>query len=75
MCKFTKEMYKSEIKKFCESGYDPISVGKRTFSIFFEHQGDLDSKFREKLLDIAVMEEGPEFAMTEKEFYEFLDNM
>lgn len=73
---YTKEHYKKEILELMKSqGYNPVIVAKVTFSIFMNHQRDLDSCLYEKMLDIANMDMGQEFEMTETEFKEFIEKM
>lgn len=73
---YTKEIYKKEIlQKIKDNGYDPNTVAKLTYNIFIKHQREMDHEVYEKLLDIANMEMGPEFEMTEEEFNQFLQKM
>lgn len=73
---YTKEIYKKEIlQKIKDNGYDPNTIAKITYDIFMKHQLEMDNEVYEKLLDIANMEMGTEFAMTEEEFNKFLKKM
>jgi len=73
---YTKNDFKIEIKKVInDNGYDAEIIAKETYKIYVEHVREIDRELREKLLDIATMEMGPEFEMTEKEFMDFLDKM
>ncbi len=73
---YTKDIYKTEMKQLIsKNGYDPKVIAKRAYEIYLDHMRDIDDEFRDKLLDVATMENGPEFEMTEKEFNNFLDEM
>jgi len=73
---YTKEIYKKEIlQEIKDNGYNPIMIAKITYKIFMKHQREMDQEVYEKLLDIANMEMGPEFEMTEEEFNQFLKKM
>lgn len=73
---YTKESFKKEIREFIEkSGYDSDLVAKKAYQIYSEHIRDIDRELRDKLLDIANMDMGPEFEMSEDEFNEFVKNM
>ena len=73
---YTIENYKDEINKIINlNGYDPIIVAKKTYKIYFNHIREIDKNTRDILLDIATMEDGPEFEMTETEFNQFLQKI
>jgi hypothetical protein len=73
---YTNEMYKIEIERFIKvKGYNSSIVAQKTFDIFLEQGGFVDKNLYNKLIYIFTMEEGPEFEMTEKQFYEFLEKM
>ncbi len=73
---YTKDVYKAEIiKLISDKGYNPILVAKRTYELYMDHVREIDRELREKLLDIANMEMGPEFEKTEDEFKDFLDKI
>lgn len=74
--KYTKEMFKQEIKiLIAKNGYDPVNIAKDTSKIFFRNQADIDLYLRDKMLDIMTMEDGLEFEMTEEEFNVFLNKI
>lgn len=73
---YTKESFKKEICEFIEkNSYAPDLVAKKAYQIYSEHIRDIDKELRDKLLDIANMDMGPEFELSEDEFNEFLKNM
>jgi hypothetical protein len=73
---YTKDDYKIEIKKFISNrDYDPTLIAKLTYEIYVDHAREINRELREKLLDVANMEMGPEFELTENEFKDFLDKL
>lgn len=73
---YTKDIYKTEIiNLISEKGYDPVLIAKRTYELYMNHMREIDRELREKLLDIANMEMGAEFEMTEEEFNDFLNKI
>ena len=73
---YTKYNFKNDAKKMIKSsGYDPVKMAKMAYGKFSEHQRDIDNELYEKLLDIANMEIGKEYEMTEEEFKKFLEEM
>jgi len=73
---YTKEIYIKEIKDWIKkNGYDAEKVGNITFDIRRKHWRETDRKLYDALGDIAAMEGGPEFELTEQQFYEFLEKM
>lgn len=73
---YTKADYKTEIEKLIlVNGYVPTLIAKKSYEIYMDHVSDVDIKMRSILLDVATMENGPEFEMTEEEFKIFLEEM
>lgn len=70
---YEKEAFIRDINEFVtQHGYDPVLVAKKAYKIYEEHIREIDRNLREKILDVANMEMGPEFELTEKEFSDFL---
>jgi hypothetical protein len=70
---YTKENYRNEIVKIISSeGYDPIFIAQETYRIYLDQIKEIDNDMREFLLNIATMENGPEFEMTKEKFEQFL---
>ena len=73
---YSKENYKKDVNYFIQkNGYIPAEIGKLTYKIFINHQRDIDDSLYDKLLDIANMEMGEEFEMSEEEFNTFLKKL
>lgn len=71
---YTKDAYKIEMNKLIShKGYHPALIANRTYEIYIDHAREIDRELRERLLDIANMEMGAEFEMTEEEFKKFID--
>ncbi|OGT63806.1 MAG: hypothetical protein A3J38_08795 [Gammaproteobacteria bacterium RIFCSPHIGHO2_12_FULL_45_9] len=73
---YTKEMFKKDIQELIsEKGYKPEKVGKKAFDLCMANIGEVDDELYNILMDVATMENGPEFEMTEEEFNQFLQKM
>ena len=75
MYSYTKEMFKSDLRKLCGEKYDPRVIAKITSNILFSRRADIHIELEDKMLDLVLMEEGPEFEMTEAEFKDFMDKL
>lgn len=60
-------------KLILENGYIPTLIAKKSYEIYMDNASEIDKKMRDTLLDVATMENGPEFEMNEEEFKKFLD--
>ncbi len=73
---YTKEMYSKEIKDWIKkNGYNAEKIGNITFDIRSRYWRETNQKLYDALGDIAAMEGGQEFEMTEEEFYNYLDKI
>lgn len=73
---YTKDQFRNEIRKvIVDKGYNTTLIAKNAYEIYVDHIREIDRDFRAHLLDIANMDMGPEFEMTEKEFNEFIEKM
>lgn len=73
---YTKNNYRSDMEKFIlENGYIPTVIAKKSYNIYMDHASEIDKIMRDILLDVANMENGPEFEMSEEEFKKFLSEM
>ena len=70
---YIKQQFGKELK-YRVSQKHPVSViGHWTYSIYLEHIDDVDLKFRDILLALNTMEDGPEFAFTYEELEKIAD--
>ena len=73
---YTKDDYKADMEKLIsDNEYDPILVAKTSYRIYMDNALRINKNIRGILLDVATMESGPEFEMTETEFREFLSEI
>tara|TARA_R110000868_G_C10326923_1_gene713761 strand:- start:7 stop:249 length:243 start_codon:yes stop_codon:yes gene_type:complete len=56
-------------------GYVVEDVSQMAFEIYTEHGRHLTSKMNNLLLTLMVMEVGPEFALSESEFFELISEV
>ena len=62
--------------KECVLNQVPIEkIGAWAFSIFHENLGEISSEFQDLLLNLNVMEEGPEFAYSYEELEKIADDL
>ena len=72
---YTAKDFKRDMLNELKKGYDPYKIGHAAWMIYFNEGINIDDGIDNKIMTILVMEEGPEFQMTEEQFREFLDNL
>ena len=65
--KYTKKMFIEDVLPILGEDYDPVFFAKCVNNIFFKQQGYIALELRDLMLDLMLMEDGPEFEMTRNE--------
>lgn len=64
---FTAKELSSVLQAELDNGYDVVRVARVAFQLYQDHGVELTPDLDEKLLQLMVMEEGPEFELSEDE--------
>jgi hypothetical protein len=72
---YTKKMFGTELKERVLKKQDITEIGHWAYWIYLEYIKDIDLDFREILLTLNGMEDGPEFAFTYEELNQIADNL
>jgi len=72
---YTRQHFGKELKeKICHK--QPIAeIGHWTYSVYLEHIEDIDLAFRDILLTLNTMEDGPEFSFSYEELDKIADDL
>ena len=68
---YTSADFRRDLESEMDNGYDIVRIARFAFMIYQKHGGGLSQELDEKVLQVAAMEEGPEFEMTEDELRRF----
>lgn len=63
------------LKQKISQQLDVVAIGAWAYSFYFKNMRDIDLSFRELLLTLNTMEEGPEFAYSYEELNQIADDL
>jgi hypothetical protein len=66
---------RSLLEQEVAKGYDMVGISRIAFRVYMEHSRELSPKLYDKLFELIVMTEGPEFELTEDEFRAFIRDL
>jgi hypothetical protein len=69
---YTRKMFAARLKNQLEFGYDVIKIARWAYNEFTINCRELEPGLKSEMMRIIVMEEGPEFEMTEQEIWGFV---
>lgn len=72
---YTRMQFGKELKERVLIKQDISEIGHWAYVMYIEHIEDIDLDFREILLTLNGMEDGPEFAFTYEELNEIADDL
>ena len=72
---YTPDDFRNDLICEIERGYDPVRVAQVAFGIMQDLGAKISTEYHNEILGVAVMEEGPQFEMTETQLREYLDRM
>ena len=58
-----------------DAGFNVVRLSRWAMRLYSDRICDLESGVKEAMMDVIVMEEGPEFEMSEQELLEFARNL
>jgi len=72
---YTSRQFGLELLQEANRGYDIVRLSRWAYSKYLSEIRNLDEGLREKIMEVVVMEEGPEFEMNEEELRGFADRL
>lgn len=69
---YTRKQLAVEVTKEIEAGYDVVKLARWAYAKYLRESNNLQTGLKEVLMDIVLMEEGPEFEMSEHELRELI---
>lgn len=67
--------FATQLEQTLVGGFNPIRIAKVAFKIYHQHALEITPAMKDVLLTLMVMEEGPEFELSEVEFLEIIDKV
>lgn len=72
---YTRADFGKELKERAVNEQNVSEIGNWTYSIYLEHIEDIDDEFRNILLTLNHMEDGPEFELSYQRLNEIADDL
>ncbi len=72
---YTKKTFGEQLKYRVQQKQEFSDIGHWVYSVYLRNIDDIDLEFRDILLTLNTMEDGPEFAFTYEELERIADNL
>lgn len=72
---YTRVQFAQELKERVLKKQAVAEIGSWAFSMYWKYIADIDLDFRDLLLTLNTMEDGPEFAFTYEELNQIADDL
>lgn len=72
---YTRQQFGKELKAKINEEVDVYDIGRWSYSMYYEHMFEIDDDFREFLITLNAMEDGPEFEFSYEELNKIADRL
>lgn len=72
---YTSGDFAQELLNELGKGYDVVRLSRWAMAAYLKHCGGIEPELKREIMAVVVMEEGPEFEMTEQELREFAERL
>ena len=72
---YIKQQFGKELKEKINKKVDIYDIGRWSYSMYYEHMLEIDDDFREFLINLNAMEDGPEFERSYEELEDIADRL
>jgi hypothetical protein len=72
---YSKKEFAKDLQAQLDLGYDPKRIGSWAHKMFLQHCGKTDGELEEIMIDLFVLEEGPEFELPESKLRELIKTL
>ena len=70
---YSKKEFAKALKEQLDLGYEPKRIGSWAHQMYLQYCGRIDKELEEIMVDLFVLEEGPEFELPESKLRELVD--
>jgi hypothetical protein len=72
---YSKKEFAKDLKAQLDLGYEPKRIGSWAHKMYLHHCGRIDRDLEEIMVDLFVLEEGPEFEYPESKLRELVNSI
>jgi len=72
---YTKREFATDLLNEVNRGFDVVRLARWAMRLYSDRIRELDDGVKDAVMDVVVMEEGPEFEMTEEQLREFAQRL
>ncbi len=72
---YSKKEFAMALKVQLDLGYEPKRIGSWAHKMYLQHCGRIDKDLEEIMIDLFVLEEGPEFEYPESKLRELIKSL
>jgi len=72
---YSKREFSKALKAQLDHGYEPKRIGSWAHQVYLQHCGRIDRELEEIIVDLFVLEEGPEFEFPESKLRELIETL
>ena len=72
---YTKKEFAHRLRQQLANGYDAVNLARWAYAELLRQDGNLDAEVESEMMTVVVMEQGPEFEMTELEINQFANEL
>ena len=72
---YSKKEFAKDLKAQLDLGYEPKRIGNWAHQIYLQYCGRVDKELEEIMVDLFVLEEGPEFELPESKLRELMERL
>lgn len=72
---YTRQQFGKELKEKINKKVDIYDIGRWSYSMYYEHMLEIDDDFREFLINLNAMEDGPELEYSYEELEDIADKL
>ncbi len=72
---YSKKKFAKDLKAQLDRGYEPKRLGHWAHQMYLQYCGRIDRELEEIMVDLFVLEEGPEFELPESKLRELVERL
>ena len=72
---YTRQQFGKELKEKIQKKIDVTDIGIWAYDMYYKYMLEIDNNFKNLLIDLNAMEDGPEFARSYEELESIADRL